>query len=37
MIQGTQYTTVQEVIGQVALFEINKKEIKQETQMPFNN
>jgi RecQ family ATP-dependent DNA helicase len=37
MIQGAQYTTVQEVVGQAALFEVNKKEIKQETQMPFDS
>jgi superfamily II DNA helicase RecQ len=37
MIQGAQYTTVQEVVGQAALFEVNKKEAKQETQMPFDS
>ena len=37
MIQDAQYTTVQEVVGQAALFEVNKKEAKQETQMPFDS
>jgi hypothetical protein len=37
MIQDAQYTTVQEVIGQAALFEVNKKEAEQETQMPFES
>ncbi|KAH9205103.1 hypothetical protein DL95DRAFT_104236 [Leptodontidium sp. 2 PMI_412] len=37
MIQNAQYTTVQEVVGQAALFEVNKKKAKQETQMPFDS
>jgi hypothetical protein len=30
MIQDTQYTTVQEVVGQAALFEANRKEVNKE-------
>ncbi|KFY83402.1 hypothetical protein V500_10071, partial [Pseudogymnoascus sp. VKM F-4518 (FW-2643)] len=36
MIQNAQHTTVQEVVGQAALFEVNKKEADKETQMPFD-
>ena len=37
MIQNAQYTTVQEVVGQAALFEVNKKEADKETQMPYDS
>ena len=37
MIQNAQYTTVQEVVGQAALFEVNKKEADQETHMPYDS
>src|SRR3984885_10677206 len=37
MIQNAQYTTVQEVGGQAALFEVNKKEADKETQMPYDS
>jgi superfamily II DNA helicase RecQ len=37
MIQNAQYTTVQEVVGQAALFEVNKKEADRETQMPYDS
>jgi superfamily II DNA helicase RecQ len=37
MIQNAQYTTVQEVVGQSALFEVNKKEADKETQMPYDS
>jgi hypothetical protein len=37
MIQNAQYTTVQEVVGQAALFEVNKKEVDKETQMPYDS
>ena len=37
MIQNAQYTTVQEVVGQAALFEVNKKEADKEPQMPFDS
>jgi hypothetical protein len=37
MIQDAQYTTVQEVVGQVALFEANQKEVNKEPQKPFDS
>jgi hypothetical protein len=37
MIQDAQYTTVQEVVGQAALFEVNKKEADKETQMLYDS
>ena len=37
MIQDAQYHAVQEVIGQQAMFEANKKEVNKETTMPFNS
>ena len=37
MIQNSQYTTVQEVVGQAALFEANRKEVNNEPQKPFNS
>jgi hypothetical protein len=37
MIQNAQYTTVQEVVGQAALFEVNKKEADREPQMPYDS
>jgi hypothetical protein len=37
MIQNAQYTTVQEVVGQAALFEVNKKEEGREPQMPYDS
>ncbi|KAG9241063.1 hypothetical protein BJ878DRAFT_558988, partial [Calycina marina] len=37
MIQDSQYTAVQEVVGQEALFEVNKKEVDKETSMPFDS
>jgi hypothetical protein len=32
IIQNAQYTTVQEVVGQTALFEVNCKEVNNEPQ-----
>jgi len=37
MIQDAQYTTVQEVVGQAALFEVNRKEVSSEPQKPFDS
>jgi hypothetical protein len=37
MIQDSQYTTVQEVIGQAALFKANRKEVNNEPQKPFDS
>jgi hypothetical protein len=37
MIQDAQYTTVQEVFGQAALFEANRKEVSSEPQQPFDS
>ena len=37
MIQDAQYTTVQEVVGQAALFEANRKEVSSEPQQPFDS
>jgi hypothetical protein len=37
MIQDAQYTTVQEVVGQAALFEANRKEVNKEPQKPFDS
>jgi hypothetical protein len=37
MIQDAQYTTVQEVVGQVALFEVYRKEVSSEPQKPFDS
>jgi superfamily II DNA helicase RecQ len=37
MIQGAQFTAVSEIVGETALFEVNKKEAKVETQMPFDS
>ena len=37
MIQDAQYTTVQEVVGQAALFEANRKEVNNEPQKPFDS
>ena len=37
MIQDTQYTTVQEVVSQAALFEVNRKEVNVEPQKPFDS
>ena len=37
MIQDAQYTTVQEVVGQAALFEANRKEVSSEAQQPFDS
>lgn len=37
MIQGAQFTAVQDVVSQAALFEVNKKETDTEAQMPFDS
>ena len=37
MIQDSQYTTIQEVVGQAALFEANRKEVNNEPQKPFDS
>jgi hypothetical protein len=37
MIQNAQYTTVQEVVSQAALFEANRKEANVEPQKPFDS
>jgi hypothetical protein len=37
MIQNAQYTTVQEVVSQAALFEANCKEANVEPQKPFDS
>ena len=37
MIQDAQYTTVQEVVSQAALFEANRKEVHVEPQKPFES
>jgi hypothetical protein len=37
MIQDAQYTTVQEVVSQAALFEVNRKEANNEPQKPFDS
>ena len=37
MIQNSQYTIVQEVVGQAALFEANRKEVNNEPQKPFDS
>jgi hypothetical protein len=37
MIQDAQYTTVQEVVSQVALFEANRKDANVEPQKPFDS
>jgi RecQ family ATP-dependent DNA helicase len=37
LIQDAQYHAVREVVGLEALFEVNKKEVDKETQMPFNS
>ena len=37
IIQDAQYTTVQEVVGQAALFEANRKEVNNEPQKPFDS
>lgn len=37
MIQDAQYTTVQDVVGQAALFEANRKEVNNEPQQLFNS
>ena len=37
MIQGAQFTTVQEEVGQAALFKANCKETNVEPQRPFDS
>ncbi|OBT40738.1 hypothetical protein VE00_09793 [Pseudogymnoascus sp. WSF 3629] len=37
MIREAQYITVQEVVGQAALFEVHRKEVTQEARMPFDS
>ena len=37
MIQDAQYHTVQEVVGQAALFEAHKKEVDKQPNMPFDS
>jgi hypothetical protein len=37
MIEDAQYHAVREVVGLESLFEANKKEVTQETQMPFDS
>ena len=37
LIQDAQYKAVREVVGQQALFEANKKEVDEETNMPFDS
>ncbi|KFY68109.1 hypothetical protein V496_01286 [Pseudogymnoascus sp. VKM F-4515 (FW-2607)] len=37
MIREAQYITVQEVVGQAALFEVHWKEVTQEARMPFDS
>ena len=37
MIQDAQYTTVQEVVSQAALFEANRKDANVEPQKPFDS
>ena len=37
MIQDAQHTTVQEVVGLAALFEVNCKEVNNEPQKPFDS
>lgn len=37
MIQDAQHTTVQEVVGLAALFEVNCKEVSSEPQKPFDS
>lgn len=37
MIQDAQFTTVQEVVSQAALFEANRKEANVEPQKPFDS
>ena len=37
MIQDAQYTTVQEVVSQAALFEANRKDGNVEPQKPFDS
>jgi hypothetical protein len=37
MIQDAQYTTVQEVVSQAALFKANRKDRNVEPQKPFNS
>jgi hypothetical protein len=37
MIQDAQHTTVQEVVGLAALFEVNRKEVSSKPQKPFDS
>lgn len=37
LIQDAQYHAVEEVVGSEALFEVNKKEVNKETQVPFDS
>ena len=37
MIREAQYITVQEVVGQAALFEVHRKEVMEEARMPFDS
>jgi hypothetical protein len=37
MIQDAQYTTVQEMVGQAALFDVNRKGVSSEPQKPFDS
>ena len=37
MIREAQYITVQEVVGQAALFEVQGKEVTEEARMPFDS
>ena len=37
MIREAQYITVQEVVGQAALFEVHWKEVTEEARMPFDS